>query len=217
MTIEEIDSIIFDMDGTLWDAVETYVTCWNRSFAELGIDRRLRRDDLEYMMGWEKDKILDRIMPGMDREVQEQVFARVNVIREQILPELGGRLYPGVREGLEQLAKKYRLFIVSNCPAGLIRLFMSWAQIGHLITDEMAHGVNDKPKHHNIRLLVEKYDLKNPVYVGDTETDSRESRLAKVPFIFLEGGFGSTEDFDLRFGSFPELTRYLLQLKQENT
>ncbi len=210
--IDEIDSIIFDMDGTLWDAVETYVTCWNRSFADLGVDRRVGREDLEYMMGWEKEKILDRIMPGASRDLQERVFDRVNVVREEILPQMGGKLYPGVREGLEKLAGKFPLFIVSNCPAGLIRLFMSWAQIGPLISDEMAHGVNSKPKHYNIRLLIDKYKLRNPVYVGDTETDSRESRLAGVPFIFLEGGFGSTDDFDLRFSSFSELTRYLLQL-----
>jgi phosphoglycolate phosphatase len=210
--IDQVDSIIFDMDGTLWDAVDTYVTCWNRSFSAMNLDRQLRREDLEYMMGWEKAKILDRIMPGMDRELQEQVFAKVNTIREEILPELGGELYPGVREGIERLAARYPLFIVSNCPAGLIRLFMAWAGIEPFIKDEMAHGVNNKPKHHNIRLLIEKYQLQNAVYVGDTETDSRESRLAGVPFVFLEGGFGSTEDCDLRFQNFKELTDYFLNI-----
>ncbi|HEX3385818.1 MAG TPA: hypothetical protein VHS53_11545 [Mucilaginibacter sp.] len=29
------DSLIFDMDGTLWDAVDTYAASWNIVFAEL--------------------------------------------------------------------------------------------------------------------------------------------------------------------------------------
>lgn len=214
--IRTADSIIFDMDGTLWDAVDTYVTCWNRSFEKFHIGRKLKREDLEYMMGWEKSKILDRIMPGVEKEQQEKVFTTVNEIREQVLPKLGGRLYDGVREGLEVLSKKYPLFIVSNCPAGLIQLFMSWANIEHLITDEMAHGVNSKPKHHNIKLLIEKYALQSPVYVGDTETDSKESRLAGIPFVFLEGGFGNTDDYDMRFNSFPALTQYFLELSSQD-
>ena len=208
------DSIIFDMDGTLWDAVETYVACWNESFKRLNIDRRVQRADLEYMMGWEKSKILDEIMPGMDKELQEKVFATVNEVRAEILPRLGGEIYPGVKEGLAKLAKKYKLFIVSNCPVGLIRLFMNWADINDLITDEMAHGVNSKPKHFNIKLLIDKYALVNPVYVGDTETDSKESRLAGIPFVFIEGGFGTTEDYDLKFENFVDFSNYFLTLAE---
>jgi len=210
--IKKADSIIFDMDGTLWDAVDTYVTCWNRSFEKNHIARHLKREDLEYMMGWEKSKILDRIMPGIPKEQQEQVFATVNEIREAVLPELGGRMYDGVREGLEALSGKYPLFIVSNCPAGLIQLFKEWAKIEHFITDEMAHGANSQSKHFNIRLLIEKHALQLPIYVGDTETDSKESRLAGIPFVFLEGGFGNTDDYDMRFKSFPAFTEYFLNL-----
>lgn len=210
------DSIIFDMDGTLWDAVDTYVACWNKSFDKFNIERQLKREDIEYMMGWEKAKILDRIMPALEKDVQEEVFSEVNKIREVILPHLGGKLYPGVIEGIENLFRRYKLFIVSNCPAGLINLFMSWAKITHLITDEMAHGLNSKPKHHNIRLLIEKHKLQNPIYVGDTETDSKESRLAGVPFVFIEGGFGRTDDYDMKFKDFSEFAAYFMKLAEQN-
>ena len=31
------DGLIFDMDGTLWDAVDSYVKIWNATIAECGI------------------------------------------------------------------------------------------------------------------------------------------------------------------------------------
>jgi len=36
--MQKPDSLIFDMDGTLWDAVDTYAASWNLVFNELGID-----------------------------------------------------------------------------------------------------------------------------------------------------------------------------------
>ena len=99
---------------------------------------------------------------------------------------------------------------MSNCPANLIVQFMEWAHISHVITDEMAFGVNSMPKHHNIKLLTEKYNLQYPIYVGDTHTDSIESRKAGLPFVFIEGGFGITTDYDLRFDSFIQFTDYFI-------
>ena len=33
----QFDSLIFDMDGTLWDAVDSYVAVWDATFAEFGM------------------------------------------------------------------------------------------------------------------------------------------------------------------------------------
>ena len=206
------DSLIFDMDGTLWDAADTYVASWNAGFKKENVDMIVSREDLGYMMGWEKRKVLDHMMPNFDEEKQERVFSTINEYRSELIPEMGGILYEGIKEGLEQLAERYQLFIVSNCPENLIRQFIDWADINHLITDEMAHGVNSKPKHHNIRLLIDKYSLKNPVYIGDTETDSIESRKAQLPFVFLSYGFGQTDDYDLKFDSFHAFTAYFMEL-----
>ncbi|MDB5120884.1 MAG: hypothetical protein JWN56_2102 [Sphingobacteriales bacterium] len=211
--MQNLDSVIFDMDGTLWDAVDTYVACWNRGFKEQNIQKQLTREGLSYMMGWEKRKALDHLLPEYDTEKQEQIYKAVDEAQNVLVPQMGGIIYNGVQEGLRRLAAKYKLFIVSNCRENLIQKFMKLADIEDYITDEMAHGVNSKPKHHNIKLLIEKHQLKNPVYVGDTETDSKESRLAGIPFIFLKGGFGTTEDYDLKFDNFIEMTDYLLALK----
>jgi phosphoglycolate phosphatase len=46
--------------------------------------------------------------------------------------------------------------------------------------------------------------------VGDTHTDSIESRKAGLPFVFIEGGFGTTTEYDLRFESFIQFARYFI-------
>jgi phosphoglycolate phosphatase len=210
--MDKPDSIIFDMDGNLWDAVDTYVASWNEGFRLENINRIISRKDIDYMMGWEKRKVLDHMLSGYDEETQEKVFKTINKVRSELIPKMGGILYAGVKEGLIKLSNKYNLFIVSNCPENLIVQFMEWAGVGNVITDEMAFGVNSMSKHHNIKLLMEKYNLKNPVYVGDTDLDSVESRKAGLPFVFLAGGFGSTTDYDLKFDNFYDLTAYFMNM-----
>ena len=208
------DSLIFDMDGTLWDAADTYVASWNAGLQKENIDKTISRDDLGHMIGWEKRKVLEHVMPDFSEEKQERIFNTINDFRSELIPEMGGILYEGIKEGLAELSTRYKLFIVSNCPENLITQFMNWAGITHLITDEMAHGLNSQPKHYNIRLLIDKYDLKSPVYIGDTETDSIESRKAELPFVFLSYGFGKTDDYDLKFDTFPAFTDYFMKLEE---
>jgi len=212
MLINKPDSLIFDMDGTLWDAVDTYAESWNIVFQQLGIDMIVRRDDLAKMVGWEGKKVHAVLMPDFDEEKRQYIYAKVNELRRELLPKNGGVLYKGVKDGLKQLAAKYQLYIVSNCAVGIIRLFMDWAGINEHIIDEIAYGTNYMPKHYNIKQLIERHHLKTPVYVGDTEGDGEQSRLAGIPFVFVSYGFGNTDDHDLRFDNFTGLTEYFMNL-----
>jgi phosphoglycolate phosphatase len=206
------DSLIFDMDGTLWDAVDTYAESWNLVFRELGIDIVVKREELAKMVGMEGRKVIAYIMPHFSEERRLEIYAIVNERRRDILPLMGGKLYDGVKDGLQQLAGKYKVFILSNCAKGIIRVFIDWAGINEHITDEMAHGVNFMPKNHNIKLLAEKHGLVSPVYIGDTHGDGEESRQAGVPFVFVSYGFGDTEDYDLKFDDFDSLTAHFMGL-----
>ncbi|MDB5022474.1 MAG: family hydrolase [Mucilaginibacter sp.] len=210
--MQKPDSIIFDMDGTLWDAVDTYAVSWNMVFEQLGIDKSMSRDELAKMVGWEGKKVLKTIMPEYDEQMQLSIYEKVNEIRRELLPQRGGILYDGVKDGLQQLAGKYQLFILSNCAKGVIKLFIDWAGIGGQIIDEIAYGTNYMPKSHNIKLLIERHDLKSPVYVGDTVGDGEQSRLAGIPFVFVSYGFGATDDHDISFDSFTDFTRYFMSL-----
>ncbi len=89
---------------------------------------------------------------------------------------------------------------------------MKWAELEEYFVDEIAHGVNSMPKSHNIGLLIKKHNLHKPVYIGDTHGDSKDSRVANVPFALVSYGFGSSDDFDFKFDDFPSLTSYFMNL-----
>jgi phosphoglycolate phosphatase len=210
--MQKPDSLIFDMDGTLWDAVDTYTESWNRMFKKINIDRTMLREQLVERIGWDGNKVMQATLPEFDEVRRKEIYDDVNQIRRELLPLNGGILYDGVLDGLRELATKYKLFILSNCGAGIIRIFIDWAGIDEHITDEMAYGFNHMPKHHNINLLANMHGLKNPVYIGDTAGDGEQSRLAGIPFVFVSYGFGKTDDYDLKFDDFKSLTNHFMTL-----
>ncbi|MFR0835660.1 MAG: hypothetical protein ACLSG8_05405, partial [Barnesiella sp.] len=66
-----------------------------------------------------------------------------------------------------------------------------------------------------MKILQERYSLKYPVYVGDTDGDSRQTRLAGFPSVFARYGFGETDDYDLAFNDLRSMITFFLNLKQE--
>jgi phosphoglycolate phosphatase len=68
------------------------------------------------------------------------------------------------------------------------------------------------PKSHNMHLLMDKHNLQSPVYIGDTNGDAEQTRLAGIPFVFVSYGFGNTDDYDNKFDDFESLTQYYLSL-----
>jgi len=208
---DKIDSVFFDMDGTLWDGVETYANGFNDFFIINDINRKLTANDLYAYMGLEEEQYLEATMPEFPVEKRKEIYQQIINFQYKRIQSDGGLLYHGVKEGLKQLSEKYKIFIVSNCPEFTIQYFMEWAEIKDSITDTMAHGLNFKSKHENIKFLIEKYDLQSPVYVGDTDSDRKQCDLIQMPFIYVDYGFGEVEKYTLRFSSFNQLTSYFTE------
>jgi len=205
-----IDSIIFDMDGTLWDAVESYAKGWNNAFKMLNINQSVTKSFLDGLMGLEEKTYLEKVIPAIPEADRKAVFQEV--IKQQLLviENEGGTLFPGVRTGLEILSRHYQLFMVSNCPTDLIKYFIRWNGFENLITDYREHGHLHIPKYENINNLKQVHKLQHPVYVGDTDSDRKHSEMAGVPFIFVDYGFGQATSYHQKFSNFDDLTSYFL-------
>ena len=198
------------MDGTLWDNVDSYVISWNRGLIRTGYQKQVTRDDILGLMGKEARVMLDSILPDAGGTAQDQLFEAVIDEYQELLPTMKPLIYDGVVQGLEQLAQKYRLFLLSNCEEGGLVNFMRHTRTTHLFLDYMEHGMNLQPKHHNLRLLMAKHGLKSPHYIGDTDSDSHQSELAGVPFVMVTYGFGTTNRFQLQFDTFPQLVSHYM-------
>lgn len=199
------DAFIFDMDGTLWDAVDGYCDVWNATIRHFGIDcPAIDRARLFTQMGQPLDVIMDALIPGdYDRAAFMEAMRGYEA---EIMPRKGGVLYPRVAEVLATLRERGAgIYLVSNCGAWGLHNFFEFTGLGPLFDDSGAHGINGLSKADNIALMVERHGLKHPVYVGDTQLDIDSSHAAGVPAVWAAYGFGRAEGADHRIDSFEEL------------
>ncbi len=204
------DSIIFDMDGTLWDAVDSYCQVWNLSFRQLGKEITIRRQQLLECMGLTLDRIFSRLVDTAGFDVDE-FLERVALNEDKMMPALGGKLYEGVAQGIKELSKEYKLFMVSNCGANGLKNFMTYTALTEYFTDSLTFGETLMGKAENIALIKQRHSLASPVYVGDTQGDCEAAHAAGVPMVFAAYGFGKCQGAEYRADSFTELTRLFLK------
>ena len=203
------DSLIFDMDGTLWDAVDSYVEVWNTTSRELGIDRLVTRDDLLRYMGKTIDVIYSALMDGVDID-PDVYLERLDYNESLLMPRLGGRLYPGVADGIRRLVSRYRLFMVSNCGRDGLHNMLSFCNLADCFEGTLTHGEAGRGKDYNIAEVVRTFNLHNPLYIGDTQGDSDAAHAAGVDMCHVTWGFGSCRDAALSFDTFPAMTTALM-------
>lgn len=207
------DALCFDMDGTLWDAVDSYAEIWNECFRRAGVDRVVRRQELVECMGMSLTDIFHRLA-GDTAAIDPDTFLTDVALQERrMMPKLGGVPYPGVVDGLVKLSKKYKIFLLSNCGVDGLENLMNFLGIRALVTEAVTHGATHRDKNENLTYLSEKYGLRQLVYVGDTEGDCRQTHLAGMPFVFAAYGFGTCSDPDMTVGSFDELVETFDKIK----
>jgi phosphoglycolate phosphatase len=200
------DSIIFDLDGTLWDATDGAAVVWQTEAAKYSeVKDVITADRLKALYGRPLEEIAVKLLPGAKTETA-LVIMRESVIKQcPYLEKDGGILYPGLISTLKELKKSYRLFIVSNCEEGYIQCFLNAHKLWDIFEDFEYPGRTGKLKAENIRLVIERNNLQSPVYLGDTEGDCAAAKKAEIPFIYARYGFGDVKDYNKAIDSFAEL------------
>jgi phosphoglycolate phosphatase len=192
---DKYDSIIFDLDGTLWDSTDTITEAWQTALSKAPYMQSeiMTRERVRSITGMTYDKIFEKLFPFLTDAQRAEVKNLCSVSELEILQKQGGTLYPGLTETLEYLGEKYKLYIVSNCQSGYIELFMDLHDMHDHFLAHQCFGTKGNPKADNIKDIVNDHDLKAPVYVGDTMGDYESATKAGVPFIFASYGFGDVE------------------------
>lgn len=206
------DSIIFDMDGTLWDSTPETADAYNIVLKEKypEVTDEVTAEKLKGLFGLPLDEIAVKLYKSVPVEHACHVIHECCDYEIEYLTVSGAKLYDGLYDTLQELYKKYKLFILSNCQEGYIQCFFKVnPDLEQYFTDYEYYGRCGKPKAENIRLLMERHQLKNPVYVGDTLGDANSSREAGIPFVYARYGFGNVKDYDMVVDSFRELPEVL--------
>ena len=190
-----MDSIILDIDGTLWDSTELVAEAWNQALAEkTGLKKHIRASQLKKLFGKPMEDIFKELFPGLTPEEYDQVAEICCQAESEALQEEGGELYPGVAETLPLLCKKHPLYIVSNCQKGYIEDFLRNTGLGDCFSGWLCYGDTKKSKGQTLLALMKQYDLKNPIYVGDTMGDALACYEARIPFVWVSYGFGDVDE-----------------------
>ena len=187
------ESLILDIDGTLWDS---------QALVAEGYNIQLRKENLEHLctdaetlkslFGKVMTEIADALFPDFAPEIRYPLMERCMATENQYLEENPCHIgYPGIREVLQELKKKYRLFIVSNSQRGYPDLCIEKLGLTELIEGHLCFGDTGKTKGETIRILMEKYHISSAAYIGDTQGDYEATVDAGIDFIWAAYGFGA--------------------------
>ena len=204
-------SLIFDIDGTLWDSRAIVAKGYNDYLRQVGRpDLQVDAEYLKTLFGKTMTEIADIMLasiPTPERyDVMQGCMDREDEFLHQDPCDIA---FPGVKETLARLQKDYRLFIVSNAQCGYPELMMEKLGIRHHFEGWMCFGDTGLPKGDTIRILMERHGISDAIYIGDTQGDLEASRRAGIPFLFCRFGFGSPEAFDASIDSFDQLPKIL--------
>ncbi len=201
------ESIIFDIDGTLWDSRALVAEGYNIQLRAEGLDHLcVTAGDLKPLFGKVMTEIADILLATVPAPERYAVMERCMETENNHLHQDPCRIgYPGVKETMEQLAKNHRLFIVSNSQRGYPELTVQKLGLEKLIRGHLCFGDTGASKGVTIRRLMEQHNIRSAVYVGDTQGDLDACREAGIPFIFAAFGFGSPDSYLARIEKFEDL------------
>ena len=116
------DSIILDVDGTIWDTTPVVAKAWNKAIEALFPKvPRVTADILKGQFGKTMD-VIGRNLFGDLSDSNQAILLKRCCVEEHLAIEQNEKdiAYEGVVETIRVLAANLPLFIVSNCQAGYI-------------------------------------------------------------------------------------------------
>jgi phosphoglycolate phosphatase len=207
-------SLIFDIDGTLWDSRALVAEGYNiqlnaEGYSQLCVDAEVLRP----LFGKTMTEIADVILATVPVSARYSLMERCMDTENRYLAENECRIgYAGVKETLEELKKDYRLFIVSNAQCGYPELCMQKLDIAHLFEGHLCFGDTGTEKGQTILELMRRHNITDALYIGDTQGDYEATLVAGIPFIWCAFGFGNPQDYAAKLEDFRQLPEILKTL-----
>jgi phosphoglycolate phosphatase len=183
--------LIFDLDGTLWDATESTAAAWTEVFGRYELNMPVHSDQIRSVAGKPYLECLAEVCPGaLKLDSSEGLLSDLLVAERKWLGILGGRLYPSVHEALRLARSNLPCFLVSNCAEWYLQAFFDRFGMSAIFSDALCHGYNGLRKSKNIELIMKRFDIATGYYIGDTQGDYDSADEAGTHFIYFKKGFG---------------------------
>lgn len=206
-----MDSIIFDLDGTLWNSTDIVAKAWTEYLQNMEhLNLAISGERIRSLFGRPMPEIAEKVFTDFNRDEQLRLLDKCCQAEHEALLHQCAPLYEDLEKTLQTLSGSYPLYIVSNCQAGYIEVFLTATGFSKYFKGHLCHGDTGLDKPETISLLVRNQRLKAPVYVGDTMGDFLSCRKAGVPFVFASYGFGDVPNPDYRIEKPADLIQLFL-------
>ena len=191
------NSVIFDLDGTLWEVLDTTHKSVNVIAKKHNL-KEVSKDRVYKVFGLNKEGCAKIYFPDMELDKSVKLVDEIAVVLIDNLKKQGGNIYPNVETVLKMLSEKYDLYIVSNtAEIEYIRASLNTGNIKEYFKGYIAASSLNISKGEAIRKVIEDNKIEKAVYVGDTIIDLEATKISNVPFIQAKYGFG--DDLGTKF------------------
>lgn len=194
--MNKMDTIIFDLDGTLLDTLEDLTDAVNYALNTYHMPTRTI-DEVRCFVGNGVRTLMIRAVPqGEENPRFEEVFAAFKEYYGEHCNDKT-RPYDGIMELLKTLKKQgYVLGIVSNKIDSAVKELNRkyFADLIYVAIGER-EGVQRKPAPDTVLTALQELgkEKKNAIYIGDSEVDIATAMNVGIPCISVLWGFRSVE------------------------
>ena len=198
--MNNIDTVVFDYDGTLHDTSKIYIAAFRSAYADLvregyAEERDFSDSDVTKWLGCTASEMWDTFMPQLPDEVKKMSAGRIRSVMAQLIRAGRSRLYDGVPEALSRLKNGgKRLVIMSNCANAYMEEHRRQFALDRFFCEYFcAEQYNYIPKYDILKIIIEKYGASCCV-VGDRHHDIEAARMNGVRCVGCRYGFGTEEE-----------------------
>jgi phosphoglycolate phosphatase len=174
---------------------------------KLGIEQTVTDKQIESVAGLPFEDCIETLLPGL-MNAYPHLLAALNEGELEVVENEGGTFHEGVLDGIKLLSESHQIFLVSNCQDWYLKLFLELSGLEPMLAGYDCNGLSGLPKYDMLTNMISKYDLKNPVYIGDTASDEAACKQANLDFIHVSYGFGTTVNKCLSFDAFAAFVGY---------
>ncbi|MBT2606400.1 HAD hydrolase-like protein [Bacillus sp. ISL-53] len=172
-----LQSLIFDMDGTLFQTDKILELSLDDTFNHLRSlnlwDTVTPIDKYREIMGVPLPKVWETLLPNHSNEVRKQTDA---YFLERLIENISsgkGALYPNVKEVFSYLKENnYSIYIASNGLVEYLQAIVIYYNLDNWVTETFSiQQIQTLDKGDLVKMIIEKYDIRNATVIGDRLSD----------------------------------------------
>ena len=200
MNLQDKRLIIFDVDGTLLNTIDTIAFHGNRALRELGFDEMDVSDFIRFVGNSSLD-LVQRLLEKQGVYDPKEVKKVMDLYHKYYQKDVTYLTHPydGILDLVKDLSKRgYIVTAISNKPDHTLRIVIDEMEIADLFdfSQGQMDDIEKKPSAQMVNILLEKFGVRkeDACIIGDSEVDIQTGKNADIKTVAVSWGFRSEEE-----------------------